>query len=296
MKKLGMLLIVTSFMLVLLPVAASADPGPIETVTVDASNINGIDSTTVLTLGVNYRFEAMGIWQDTSKDNHYIDTEYTTFDAWTSHMDGTTNWGPNQKDLQVDETFVDWGAYDGVNHTYSYFFTGTGSSVNFRVYDGPLPLPPELKWYTDNIGTITVNIYETLIEVDVDIKPTSCPNPLNVNSMGVLPVAILGTEDFDVTTIDPASVQLEGLVAPLRWSYEDAATPYSGSVADCLDCTTEGPDGFMDLALKFDTQEVVAALGPVEDGDCPLLHLTGQLLDGTSFSGEDVVKIIKKGP
>ena len=34
--------------------------------------------------------------------------------------------------------------------------------------------------------------------VPIDIKPQSCPNPLNVNSKGVLPVAILGTDTFDV--------------------------------------------------------------------------------------------------
>ena len=54
------------------------------------------------------------------------------------------------------------------------------------------------------------------IEVPVDIKPTSCPNPLNPKSNGVVPVAILGTADFDVSQIDPASILLEG-VAPLRW-------------------------------------------------------------------------------
>jgi len=41
-------------------------------------------------------------------------------------------------------------------------------------------------------------MFTPTIEVPVDIKPTSCPNPLNVKSRGVLPVAILGTADFDV--------------------------------------------------------------------------------------------------
>lgn len=43
--------------------------------------------------------------------------------------------------------------------------------------------------------------------VPIDIKPQSCPNPINVKSRGVLPVAILGTAEFDVTTIDPASIR-----------------------------------------------------------------------------------------
>ena len=54
-----------------------------------------------------------------------------------------------------------------------------------------------------------------MVSVDVDIKPGSCPNPLNVASKGVLPVAILGSGDFDVTDIDIAPTRLAG-VAPKR--------------------------------------------------------------------------------
>jgi hypothetical protein len=134
--------------------------------------------------------------------------------------------------------------------------------------------------------------------VPVDIMPTSCRNPLNVKSKGVLPVAILGTEDFDVTQIDPASVRLEG-VAPMRWALEDVATPYEPYIGkeDCFDCTTEGPDGYLDLTLKFGMQEVVAALGDVNDGDCLVLTLTGNLMEeygGIAIVGEDVVTILKK--
>jgi hypothetical protein len=130
----------------------------------------------------------------------------------------------------------------------------------------------------------------------VDIKPTSCPNPLNVKSKGVLPIAILGTDTFDATQVDPASVRLEG-VAPLRWDLEDVATPFEPFVGkeDAYDCTEEGPDGYMDLTLKFDEQEVVAALGDVSDGDVLVLQLTGDLVEGGSFVGEDVVVILKKG-
>lgn len=100
----------------------------------------------------------------------------------------------------------------------------------------------------------------------MDIKPTCCWNSLNVGSKGVLPVAILGTEDFDVSRVDPVSVQLEltdSNVTPLRWAMEDVATPfepYTGK-QNAFDCTTAEPDGYMDLTFKFDTQEVVAHLG-----------------------------------
>ncbi|TFG37794.1 MAG: hypothetical protein E4H46_01045 [Desulfobacterales bacterium] len=132
--------------------------------------------------------------------------------------------------------------------------------------------------------------------VDIDIKPGSCPNPLNVGKKGVLPVAILGTEDFDVTTIDPASVRLVG-VAPIRWAMEDVATPYEEDLEACDNCHEFMWDGYVDLILKLGAQEVVTALGEVEDGECLTLELTGNLKEefgGTPIAGEDVMVILKK--
>jgi len=121
----------------------------------------------------------------------------------------------------------------------------------------------------------------------------------------------LGTEDFDVTEIDPATVLLEG-IAPLRWAYEDVSTPfepYTGKTDCDSDCNTLGPDGYTDLTLKFDTQELLGVIGVpmteltdaevttlvLSNGDCLVLELTGELLDGTPIYGEDVVRILKKG-
>jgi hypothetical protein len=140
--------------------------------------------------------------------------------------------------------------------------------------------------------------------VPLDIKPGSCPNPLNVKKKGALPAAILGLADFDVTRIDPASVRLfrKGVafptqVAPLRWSMEDVSTPYEpyrNKVLDRYSCTTERKDGYMDLTLKFNAQEVIAALGDVYHGEVLALQLTGNLkaeFGGTPFVGEDVIWI-----
>jgi hypothetical protein len=44
--------------------------------------------------------------------------------------------------------------------------------------------------------TATTTIYHS---VPFDIKPQSCPNPLNVRKKEVLPVTILGEEDLDMT-------------------------------------------------------------------------------------------------
>jgi len=133
------------------------------------------------------------------------------------------------------------------------------------------------------------------VEVPVDIKPQSCPNPLNVNSQGVLPVAIVGTDSILVQDIDPDSITLQG-VQPLRSELEDVATPFEPFVGkgDALDCTAEGPDGFVDLTFKFDTQAIVAAWDEPIDGEVIVLILEGQFKDETPLIGEDVVIIISK--
>lgn len=132
--------------------------------------------------------------------------------------------------------------------------------------------------------------------VFVDIKPGGCPNPLNVGAMGVMPVAILGTASFDVTTVDPASVRLQGAPA-LRSALEDVATPFMGPLVNAASCTSAGPDGLLDLMLFFDDQAVSAALGPAADGQVLILTLTGNLLPqfgGTAIQGQDVVIVINK--
>ncbi len=130
------------------------------------------------------------------------------------------------------------------------------------------------------------------VAVDIDIKPRSCPNPLNVSRKGVLPVAILGSEDLDVATIDVTSIRLAG-VASIRSSYEDVAAPLSDKDDEC-ECTTEGPDGYIDLTLKFEAQEMVNAIGEVVDGDVLALILTANLLDGTAIEGKDCIVVLSK--
>ena len=185
----------------------------------------------------------------------------------------------------------------------------TSSSVPLRIgasgKSSPYPICCAFKGLVDEVRIWDIALTGFQLEpvpVAMDIKPGSCPNPLNVKSQGVLPVAILGTEDFDVTQVDPATVKLED-VAPLRWAIEDVATPSE-------ECNTLGPDGYLDLTLKFDTKEMLGklnlstsdlvdeseiVLSDLEDGDCPTLTLTGYLYDGTPIRGEDTVLIIKKG-
>ncbi len=147
------------------------------------------------------------------------------------------------------------------------------------------------------------DIANSIINIPLDIKPTSCPNPLNTNNQGVLPVAILGFNGFDVREINPNSLTLKRdgvdiLVEPLWSSLEDVATPFGPLPdpvnQDCLDCNELDLDSYLDLTLKFDAQEILAALGSVNDGDCIVLTLNGFLGDGRTIVGEDVLRILEK--
>jgi hypothetical protein len=188
-----------------------------------------------------------------------------------------------------------------------------GSWPGYEYWYGPLAVG----WYINILNAVEIPVGP--IEVAFDIKPTSCPNPFNMKIFdliedpigddkghgngndkkkehpvkgGVLPVAILGTGNFDVTTIDPETILLEG-IAPVRWCLEDVATPYDG--AEECGCTRLGPDGYMDLTLKFVKAEVAAFLGiDVVNNQVIPLTIAGNLYDGREFEGVDCIRIVDR--
>lgn len=148
-----------------------------------------------------------------------------------------------------------------------------------------------------------IAVLESGVAAPLDIKPGSCPNAFNRGSHGVLPVALVGTESFDVTQVDISSILLSradgvgGSVAPNEGPpgphsvFEDVATPFDGELCDCHEL--QG-DGILDLSMKFRTDDVVAAL-ELDDfrrGDLVELVVTGILLDGTEFEAGDCILIV----
>lgn len=137
--------------------------------------------------------------------------------------------------------------------------------------------------------------------VPVDIKPGYCPNPLVVSKRGVVTVAILGTDRFDVNQIDRDSIRLLEVVQPVRTNLIDVAAPYrlftwnaSGTEVEADFCTDEGPDGKFDLVLTFEKKDILKALGSVKVGDVIVVRLTARHKSGVSLVGQDVVVISKK--
>ena len=253
-----------------------------------------------LTADNNVRFwiTSSGMWGNLKELTSYgtVGTEWT-------HIAAT--YDGDKMNIYID------GVKDANEFSSTIFiFTGT-AKLMFGVHPAYMThgwVPGYFKGILDEVRIWDIALTE--FQVAMDIKPQSCPNPINVKNQGVLPVAILGTADFDVTEIDPASVKLEG-AAPLRWALEDVATPFepsTGGFEPCLNCTEEGSDGFLDLTLKFEAQEVIDVLGfgtmaLVDESEiilsndriCRVITLTGYLYDGTPIWGKDTVLIIKKG-
>jgi DNA-binding beta-propeller fold protein YncE len=155
-------------------------------------------------------------------------------------------------------------------------------------------------------GIVVLGISPSTTEVAIDIRPGDCPNPFNRTSRGVLPVALIGTADFDVTRVNLASVRLrraDGVgqsVAP----QEGPPGPHS-TIADLTgpaelkncQCAVTAPDGVPDLKLHFRSENLTAALGlgTLNPGALVELVVTGSLVGGGAFEGRDCIRLVPPG-
>jgi hypothetical protein len=117
------------------------------------------------------------------------------------------------------------------------------------------------------------------LEVEIDIKPGSDPNCFNNDGHGVIPVAILGSADFDVTQVDAGTVKLEGLDVAARGKAEKLLA----HVEDV------NGDGFDDLVLNIEDTD-----GTFSSGS-GTATLTGNLLTafgGTPIQGTDAICVV----
>ena len=220
------------------------------------------------------------------RDNHPL----LVNDTWTIAVTQTTNQGI---DPVEDADFIYFPDFPQLGSFR--VFEGRTTSVEIYAQFGSVE-PAGFGAVSDPTAGVVLPVPGA---VSVDIRPGGCPNPLNVASRGAIPLAILGTADFDVTAIDPDSVRLEGIAFRNRNTPQiaDVSRPFEGTIVDCFDCTDAGPDGFPDLVLHFDTQAIVAAIeDELTDGDCLVLSLKGELWDGTEIMGWDVVTILNKKP
>jgi len=121
----------------------------------------------------------------------------------------------------------------------------------------------------DGIGPSGLPCFRGVVEVDIDIKPGSDPNGVNPRSKGVIPVAVLGSVDFDATQVDSSTVE---------FGPDEASAVHDGHVEDVND------DGFADMVFHFVVGDTGIECGATD------ATLTGETFGGDSITGTDMVK------
>lgn len=160
-----------------------------------------------------------------------------------------------------------------------------------------------------NEPRLVVPLYLTVpVKAALDIKPGSCPNPFNrhlfdwldeaqPNKGGVLPVALVGDADFDVTDVDLSTILLENVAPSTKGGgpkYNDVATPYDN--ADC-NCIGAMGDGIMDISMKFQSLQIAEAIAPGGGHSSTMeLTMTGFLTNGLMFVASDCVTFVGNFP
>ena len=119
------------------------------------------------------------------------------------------------------------------------------------------------------------NIPPETIAVQIDIKPGSYPNSINLGSNGTVPVAILSSTEFYAGTVDPTTVALSGATVKLRGK----GTPMT-SLEDV------NGNSLPDLVVHVSTEALQLTLGDA------IAILTGQTYGGDQIQGSDTVRII----
>ena len=194
---------------------------------------------------------------------------------------------------------------DGSDLQQLTFFTSGGGSVEAEVsYDNEKIIynllkigvhPSGYDWWGINAGDIYMididgsnnqliigddgfyyqcPVWVPIINVDIDIKPGSYPNSINIYSKGKVPVAVLTDDDFDASVVDPDSIVFLD-ASPVHWALED------------LD-----DDSDLDMILQFKTQELDFNLVVDEGGKYPYAYLNGETNSGESIEGKDTVRLV----
>lgn len=127
-----------------------------------------------------------------------------------------------------------------------------------------IPLPADYPGSRDALVALPA------IEVEIDIKPGSWPNSINLRQRGVIAVAVLSTEEFD------APLLVKGRFGPARATI----VHNSGHIEDV------NMDGLPDLILHYDTGET----GIECDDESAELRATNEI--GHTVVGTDAVSTV----
>lgn len=178
------------------------------------------------------------------------------FDVWVSY-DGDMLQVLLEKELGVGGVWtlsypIDIDGILGGDQAYAGFSAGTGSYSNY--YE----MPDILSW--------------EFPQMEIDVQPDSDDNAVNVDHMGVVPVAFITNDDFDALQLDVSTIAFGPAGAPIahvRAHVEDV----------------DG-DGDMDLLAHFRVER--AGIGATDQEVC----VTAETLAGASYRACDNVTIV----
>jgi len=201
---------------------------------------------------------------------------------WDPGWKGPSPWGLDQPHMQA--AYLLMKGFEAFNiqtievggSAIDWFDEMADAIIDSQIYGGPMGdgYWPEDYWGGAVLATefalLALERVVPPLDVVIDIKPWSDPNSINLKNKGVIPVAILTTDEFDAAMVDPDTVLFAG-AAPVHYAMEDVDN-----------------DGDMDMILHFNTQETDIMPGDTE------ATLTAQTYDGKAFFGTDSVRTIPK--
>ncbi len=164
-------------------------------------------------------------------------------------------------DGKLEIFFYDWGT--GSAHGGNTFWAVEDSGSNVALY--------AIEWGNFRLDNKRTGYYETLL-TPIDIKPGSFPNSINPDSKGVIPVAILTTDDFDASMVDASTV---------KFGPGQAAMVHTDAHLEDVD-----GDGDIDMVLHFMTEDT-----GIKAGDT-MACLGGKTTDRKPFAGCDSVVVV----
>jgi hypothetical protein len=118
--------------------------------------------------------------------------------------------------------------------------------------------------------TLPVRSGPPLLQIAIDIKPGSNSNCFNQNEKGVIPVAIFGSNDLDVTKIKIESLALQGLSVKMTGKSKKFLAHYEDINAD----------DYLDLIVQFQDSDKWIVSGN------DYATVTGILNNGTLIEGQ----------
>ncbi len=165
------------------------------------------------------------------------------------------------------------GPYLGGNFWANPSGTGFSQTCQDSNKDGICDLKYTLN--SDNIDYLSLTYKPTLVipsAIDID------PNTLNLKSKGKWVTAYIELpEGYDINDINVSTIKLKPGEIPADSTAPATFGDYDG-------------DGISDLMVKFNRANLVANLGA---GNEVKLTVTGKLIDGTAFEGNDTIRVIR---